>query len=47
MVKAEKPARQKHLETKEHIGGFWVLEVADLARPWPGSARVWHIRVEG
>ncbi len=29
-----------YLETKEHIGGFWVLEVADLDEPWRGGARL-------
>jgi hypothetical protein len=28
-----------YLETKEHVGGFWVLEAADLARRWRGGAR--------
>ena len=23
-----------YLETKEHIGGFWILEAADLTRRW-------------
>jgi hypothetical protein len=31
-----------YLETKEHIGGFWVLEAADLdeALPWGRKATV-------
>ncbi|MGA8441386.1 MAG: YciI family protein [Candidatus Sulfotelmatobacter sp.] len=31
-----------HLETKEHIGGFWILEAADLdgALAWGGKAVV-------
>jgi hypothetical protein len=28
-----------YLETKEHIGGFWILEAADLTRRWHGDAR--------
>ena len=28
-----------YLETKEHVGGFWVLEAADLERRWRGGAR--------
>ena len=28
-----------YLETKEHVGGFWVLEAADLDRRWHGEAR--------
>lgn len=29
-----------YIETKEHIGGFWILEAADLdtAREWAGKA---------
>ena len=30
IVKAEKLAREKDVETREHFGGSWVLEVADL-----------------
>jgi hypothetical protein len=29
-----------YLETKEHIGGFWVLEVATWTRHWRGGARL-------
>jgi len=44
IVKAERLARQRI--SQGTFGGFWVLEVADLAaRRWPGSARVWHTRV--
>ncbi len=28
-----------YLETKEHVGGFWVLEAADLDERWHGDAR--------
>jgi len=28
-----------YLETKEHIGGFWVLEAVDLDERWSGGAR--------
>ncbi len=28
-----------YLETKEHIGGFWILECADMARRWHGRAK--------
>ena len=31
-----------YLETKEHVGGFWVLDVADLdaALEWAGKAAI-------
>jgi hypothetical protein len=31
-----------YLETKEHVGGFWILEVADMdeALAWPRKAVV-------
>src|SRR5882724_5171983 len=29
-----------YIETKEHMGGFWILEAADMTRRWRGRARV-------
>jgi hypothetical protein len=51
MVKAGQPARSEgkvpitdgpYLETKEHIGGFWILEASDLdeALAWGRKAVV-------
>jgi hypothetical protein len=28
-----------YLETKEHIGGFWILEQPTWMRPWRGDAK--------
>jgi hypothetical protein len=28
-----------YLEAKEHIGGFWILECADMTKRWPGDAK--------
>ena len=28
-----------YLETKEHIGGFWILECADMDERWRGRAK--------
>jgi hypothetical protein len=28
-----------YLETKEHVGGFWVLEAVNWTRRWRGGAR--------
>jgi hypothetical protein len=25
-----------YTETKEHLAGFWIIDVADLTRPWSG-----------
>ena len=44
IVKAEKLARRKYLETKEHIGGFWVFEVADSGRGAGLEVREFGIR---